>query len=252
MSRIWKIAKVRIAGDIIAGKSDVKFSRELAANADAREIDISIDSDGGHVIAMAAMLEAIQNHNALRITTRCTGAASSAAGILFLAGHNRLMTYDARLMIHSAHVRGDRDAGSARAHTAVMLDWLAQRTKLPRAQLAIWADCTTYFSAAQALRLGLCNGIDYDSRPTSKHSVAGLNQPFTSSAKMIAAHERREASEFLARRAQRQSRLRLQTSTPAATRRLEAIAIPPMPRAFANGIIEPIAHTYGQRGIYFC
>jgi len=63
-------------------------------------ITINIDSPGGVASAGLWLADEIE-HSSTPIITCCTGSAASAAGVVFLAGHIRLIHKHATVMIHS-------------------------------------------------------------------------------------------------------------------------------------------------------
>lgn len=69
---------------------------------------IYIMSPGGEVDIMWALVDAIKL-SATPVYTVNVGTASSAAALIFIAGHQRFMTPNAKVMIHegSAHFGGD-------------------------------------------------------------------------------------------------------------------------------------------------
>ena len=70
------------------------------------DITIGINSGGGDAWEGLAINSLIRNYSKGKATTRIDGRASSAAAVIFLAGDERLMMDNSRLMIHEASIFG--------------------------------------------------------------------------------------------------------------------------------------------------
>lgn len=141
----------------------------LNSKSDVEKIEIYIDSDGGSVQAGLVLFDVIKMLNK-PVRTIAFSAASMAA-ILFLAGDERLMMNNSRVMIHDPCFGGNYDIAGKKPHEIkAELDELNKcRTKL----LNIIAESTgqsiktigkltkddNFFDISEAMKYGICTGL---------------------------------------------------------------------------------------------
>lgn len=144
-------------GDGIAGK---EFIQALDRVGRVDSLKILINSGGGDCAAMQAILDVIEQHPAKEITTECTELAGSAACVIFCAGRKRVMRRGARLMMHNARSPHFGETVESRKWSARIRDFMSARTGVHTLRLKEWMDAERYFSANEALGIGLATAID--------------------------------------------------------------------------------------------
>lgn len=243
----------------VFGSIDNAMARAFCAwLEDSREcswLDIAIDSDGGSAAALTNMLCGLQSHGAIRVTTRAVGFAASAAAVLFAMGHRRIVTCDGAVMIHNAHLAGDCDGGNAREYSETIASILSNRLSLDRGQILNWLDREVAFNAADALQWGVATEVDGIRRTRRKVDLSRFARPTRDSAGLCATRKQVDAAEFLARRAERLTRLSHQSPErlSVATRQRPAMGLASLPHGIyatrqnlvANGMSS--ASVYGSQ-----
>jgi len=148
-------------------------------------IDIYINSPGGVVFEGLAIYNALRRHPA-RKTVHIDGICASAATIVAMAGDRIIAADNATLMVHAVYntVRGDaadmrKEAEVLDRLTDTLVNLYVQRTGRPRAEVAAWVAEETWFTAAEALRLGLVDEIAAASRAVAVWDCAafGIQPP---------------------------------------------------------------------------
>lgn len=132
------------------------------------EIKILINSPGGLVSSGLALYDVMQIITC-PITTVCMGLAASMAAILFVAGDNRQMLEDSRIMIHDPLIGGGGIAGSAVQLDARVKDLmntrmitagiLAEHTGHRVEEILEKTAADSYFYAKEAIAFGLADRI---------------------------------------------------------------------------------------------
>lgn len=186
-----RLAEFTLTGPITAEVAE-RFVHWLQVNRWATVLTVNIDSTGGNAAATARMVAAFLNHSALSKVTRCTGRAFSGAALIFACGTRRLIVPGGALMIHPAHIDGDRHAGKCPGYTELMTKFFAERMELSEQQVSHWMHAETCFTAARAIRFGLATAFDTVTNPTSRPNLAGRPLAVTSTARQIVEHGRRQ------------------------------------------------------------
>jgi len=139
---------------------DIGIPRE-----ERKPIRIYIFSPGGNVDMMWSLIDTIQLSET-PVHTINMGVAASAAGIIFLAGHKRIMTKRSRLIIHegSARMQGDAvkvmDASeSYKKLMKQMQDFILSVTKISASTLGRQKCHDWEIDAAYCLEHGACETI---------------------------------------------------------------------------------------------
>ena len=97
------IAKIILHEDVTKETSEelLPFINGVEFFEEVDEIIVSINSQGGSVLAGYSIFSALRN-STKRVTTRIEGIAASIAGVIFLAGDNREMLDYSLFMLHNA------------------------------------------------------------------------------------------------------------------------------------------------------
>ena len=146
--------------------------RQLMAYAfedDEQPIHILINSPGGLYPAGMLIYDAIHSCQA-PVRMYCVGIAASMAGILFISGEDgRYILPHARVMIHEPRIpiasEGERTASfkmladSLADMKSSMDKLLAKHTKQPLKRIAKWTHDEKFFSAEDAVKFGMADGI---------------------------------------------------------------------------------------------
>lgn len=170
-----------------SGISARSFSAALeAAAAEALEIDILFDSNGGNVAETKGIVQAmdevphLKRGFILRDCNSCASIALTGCGSIY-------MHPEARIVIHDpwAELDTPRTAEAIRADREWMLDrYCARWPHISRDQWAQWTAVETHFSAHDAMSLGLIDGLlDANvwlwSVGMQPHNWEGVNRPWT-------------------------------------------------------------------------
>ena len=130
-----------------------------------KPIHIYIFSPGGDVDYMWSLVDLIQMSETPVITINI-GIAASAAGIIFLAGHRRLMLKRSRLLIHegSARMAGDAvkvmDASeNYKNQIKQMKEFILSRTKITAAALGKQRGHDWVLDSKYCLEHGACDAV---------------------------------------------------------------------------------------------
>ena len=137
----------------------------------AKSIKLIIDSPGGSVSAGLAIYDTIRNVIKTPVTTVCMGTAASMGFIIFLAGDERLMLTNSRLMLHDPSLGGGSLTGIKPLDLKKdILDRLlkvrdqigniiSERSGLPLDEIFAMTEKDTYLSAEESLNKGFATRI---------------------------------------------------------------------------------------------
>ncbi|MCW7553300.1 ATP-dependent Clp protease proteolytic subunit [Endozoicomonas gorgoniicola] len=133
---------------------------------DATNIDVRINSRGGMVFEGIAIYNVLRAHKA-DIHVNIDGLAASIASVIAMAGDTVSMAENSMMMIHNPYGWAMGDADEMRKTADVMdkvTDSIAvsytARTGKTVEEMKAMMDEEIWFSAAEALELGLVDGID--------------------------------------------------------------------------------------------
>lgn len=140
---------------------------------------VAINSPGGDFFEGEAIYNAIRRYRGRKVV-RIDGLAASAASYVAMAGDEIVMAPGAQIMIHRASITGRIHANSDRLRE--IMDYLesinrtmnrvfAQRSGQDEARIRDMLAAETWFTAEQALQIGLADRID------GEMEVAALYEP---------------------------------------------------------------------------
>ena len=172
-------AEVLIYDEIGAyGVSAKGFLAELGALPDDAAIDLRLNSPGGSVFDAVAIHNALGRHPGT-VTVWIDGIAASAASYIAMAGDEIVMPENAFLMIHdpSGLVMGTAAEMREMAATldkiaASMTRGYAARSGKPEEEIAALLAAETWFSAAEALEVGLATQLSEPVRIAASFDIA--------------------------------------------------------------------------------
>jgi ATP-dependent protease ClpP protease subunit len=172
-------AEVMIYDEIGAyGVSAKGFLAELGALPDDMAIDLRLNSPGGSVFDAVAIHNALSRH-AGPVTVWIDGIAASAASYVAMAGDAIVMPENAFLMIHdpSGLVMGTAAdmremAGTLDKIAAGMTRGYAARSGKTEDEIAALMAAETWFSAAEALEVGLATQLAEPVRIAASFDIA--------------------------------------------------------------------------------
>lgn len=130
-------------------------------------IRVRINSRGGVVSEGIAIHNALKRHKA-RIVVEIDGSAESIASLIAMAGDEVVMPRNAFLMIHAPYTPQGGNAKQKREQAealdtmaaAMAESYIAKTGKRAEIEALLADGVDHYFTAAQALELGLCDRID--------------------------------------------------------------------------------------------
>jgi len=140
---------------------------EMQKNDPLKEITMILDSYGGEIDSMFAivdMMEIIMPP----VRTICLGKAMSAAAIIFLYGQKgrRFMTRHSRLMLHQASSFSHGtvsdiviDTEEIKFLQEQIIQEIMKRSKLKEKEIRSIIDRNTYIRPDKAMEYGMCDGI---------------------------------------------------------------------------------------------
>lgn len=163
--------------DAVGGRTGASaFTAELAA-LNGAPVTIRINSGGGDVYVAIAIANALRRHSG-KTTVVVDGLAASAASFIAVAADETLIAPNAEMMIHDAQFL---DAGGSAAELRDLADDLDRVSDNIASMYAAKAGGTveswrqrmraeTWYTAAQAVKAGLCDRILAEDRPAAVRS----------------------------------------------------------------------------------
>lgn len=131
----------------------------------AKTLRLRVNSPGGDVFAMQAIMNALRNLGARKIAQIDGVAASAATGIAAVCDEV-VMEKGSLFMIHNSHglAYGDKNELKSMAEVmdkvdAGMVDAYTAKTGKDAAQITAWMDAETWFTAEQAVEAGFANSV---------------------------------------------------------------------------------------------
>lgn len=169
------------SGDIVESQTSADhFRQELAAHADATQIDIFINSYGGSVFEGTAIYSQLKRHPAHK-TVYVDGFACSIASVIAMAGDEVIMPRNALMMVHNMwmHVCGNSAELRKAADDLDKINQAGREAYLLRAgdkltpeKLAELEDGETWLKAHECIEYGLADRYaDYDADMTKAADI---------------------------------------------------------------------------------
>ena len=150
-------------GDEITPK---QFKADLDALGDVKRLDIYINSGGGDVFAGNAIYNMLKRHKAHK-TVYVDGLAASIASVIAMAGDKIVMPENAMLMIHNCWTicAGNKSdmrkiAGEMEKIDGMIAGTYAARTGHDEAEIQALMDAETWFTAKEAVEMGLADAAE--------------------------------------------------------------------------------------------
>lgn len=169
-------AEIRLYGEIGPwGISADAFARALD-DVTASDLNVRINSPGGSIFDGVAIYSQLRSH-AARVVVTVDSLAASAASFIAMAGDEIRMEPAALMMIHEGRGGATGTATDLR-EWASLLDKLnanitaiyARRSKRDADEIAAWMGRDRWFTAAEALDVGLADRINEDDEPDAGSS----------------------------------------------------------------------------------
>ena len=151
--------------ETVEGNSAEKFRKALEEHADAKQINIYINSYGGSVFEGTAIYNQLRRHSAHK-TVYVDGFACSIASVIAMAGDEIVMPRNTMMMIHNMWMCACGNAAELRKaaddldtiNAAGRQAYLAKAgDKLDEAKLTELMDAETWLTAEQCIELGLAD-----------------------------------------------------------------------------------------------
>lgn len=166
------------------------FAKEMKAVANAKTIDVRINSAGGDVFDGLAIHQLISEHRD-RVTIKIDSLAASIASVIAMAGAKRVMNKYGFLMIHNPYTVAVGDAAEMRK-MAETLDSVREQivgvyrdtTDIDPAELMAMMDAETWIDSTTALDAGWVTEI---SDAPAIAACANPLQPYKHAPKQLAA-----------------------------------------------------------------
>lgn len=185
------MTKLKINGDIISNDSkwiydwleyDATCPKDVekAINeANGEKIEVEINSGGGEIFAGSEIYGLLRNYGNIEITI--TGLAASAASVIAMAGHCKMLP-TAMMMVHnvSCGARGDHNVMKHTAQTletaneAIANAYVA-KTNMSMEDALLLMEVETWFSAQQAKEKGLVDEVMFENVTHSNMMVNSLS-----------------------------------------------------------------------------
>ncbi|MDR3455887.1 MAG: Clp protease ClpP [Verrucomicrobiae bacterium] len=151
---------LHLIGEIGVGRPAEELIAELG---DSRAVDLRVDSPGGSTGAGLMLYDALQGR---QVTATITGRWGSAALLPVMAAQHIECVSTARVLVHGPSNFAFGTADDLR-HAASVLDGLtarieeiiSRRTKQDPTTVRAWLTGDNYFSAVEALQMGLVDRI---------------------------------------------------------------------------------------------
>jgi ATP-dependent protease ClpP protease subunit len=156
---MWGISAAEVAGAL------------SALPAGTTDITVRINSPGGEVFEAVAIMNLLRDHSA-RITARVDGIAASAGSFLAVSADELIMGGNTELMIHDAWGLSIGNADDMRSY-ADLLDRTSEdiaqvyesKAGGGRAQWRDYMKAESWFSAEEAVELGLADSVNTGGEP---------------------------------------------------------------------------------------
>jgi len=159
------------------GVSAKDFATELNALKGIERIDLRVNSPGGSVVDVLAMMQALKNHPA-KVVAYVDGLAASSASRLILAADEVEMASNAFVMIHNVWTMSIGNAAELRKEADVLDKFdqglandYAKRTGKELAEILDLMADDTWFNADEALEFGIVDRIGQEQKAAASVSA---------------------------------------------------------------------------------
>ncbi|NOR69532.1 MAG: hypothetical protein GQ532_07530, partial [Methylomarinum sp.] len=168
--------------EAIAQNSAKKFVDELKKSKN-KPTKVRINSGGGSVFEGLSIYNAIKSHG--NVTIQIDGLAASIASLIAMSGNRVEMAANALIMIHNPYSMSEGDSKQLRKQAdlldkckTTMLEAYASKTGLEPSEISKIMDEESWFTADEALQLGLIDSI-YEplQAAASYHGIEHFNLP---------------------------------------------------------------------------
>src|SRR5690242_370151 len=170
-----------VIGDREGGTTAAGFREQLAQAKGAKTLRVHFNSEGGVVTEGTAMYNALRAFPGQKVGV-VEGIAASIASVVLMACDEIKVAKGAYVMIHNpsggAHGGADDLRGVADAldkMRADILDIYEARTGIERTKLEKLVDAETYFTAEEAVEIGIADSIEGFEARIAVAAVARLN-----------------------------------------------------------------------------
>lgn len=158
--------------DVFFGDDDTRTGafefKDALAQVDTPNLTVRINSMGGSVSEGLAIYNLLSDFKG-NVTTIVDGFACSAASVVFMAGHKRIVPESGLLMIHNAwgYAEGDSNAMKKCAEdlekiTQPSVNIYVSKTGLSEEKVKEMMDKETWITSAEALKLNFATAIEKD------------------------------------------------------------------------------------------
>jgi ATP-dependent Clp endopeptidase proteolytic subunit ClpP len=157
----------------ITDESVLELVKQIHTMEHMRELVIFIKSDGGDLYSGLSAMDHIRNSPAT-ITTVADGLCASAASIMLLGGHKRLIMENAHVLIHQItsefsgkyeELKDEKKQLSSLMNRLVKI--YKKETSIPENKLTKYLKKDTILSASKCVRYGIVDGIYSSSSKSS-------------------------------------------------------------------------------------
>jgi ATP-dependent Clp protease protease subunit len=146
----------------------------LEQSEEGEDLEVHINSPGGHVDAGSEIYTALKSHKG-KVNVQIVGMAASAASVIAMAGDHVEISPTAQIMIHnvSGGVWGDHRAmqhGSdvLKNYNKSIANAYQLKTGLEQSELLSMMNKETFFTAQQAKEKGFADAVMFDDAQTPK------------------------------------------------------------------------------------
>jgi len=158
--------------DVFFGDDDTRTGafefKDALAQVDTPNLTVRINSMGGSVSEGLAIYNLLSDFKG-NVTTIVDGFACSAASVVFMAGHKRIVPESGLLMIHNAWGVAEGDSNAMKKYaedlekiTQPSVNIYVSKTGLSEEKVKEMMDKETWITSAEALKLNFATAIEKD------------------------------------------------------------------------------------------
>lgn len=146
----------------------------LEQSEEGEELEVHINSPGGHVDAGSEIYTALKSHKG-KVNVQIVGMAASAASVIAMAGDHVEISPTAQIMIHnvSSGVWGDhramqKESEVLKNYNKSIANAYQLKTGLEQSELLAMMNKETWFTAQQAKEQGFADAVMFDDAQAPK------------------------------------------------------------------------------------